>query len=115
MAKQSGTAPAMITTGEGTGQASYEDDRAVAPTAPLKENQDPITKPDFRDHFAKLEVLAVCMFECSLDTFRTADVYADTPREAVAMKREAASIGKAYASLLMTIDRLQETARKEVR
>ncbi|GAA5053579.1 hypothetical protein GCM10023208_15680 [Erythrobacter westpacificensis] len=115
MAKQSGIKPTKITPSEQAAQANCEDDRDVAPTASLKEDQALITKPDFRDHFTKLEVLALCMFECSLDTFRTADVYADTPREAVAMKREAASIGKAYASLLMTIDRLQETARKEVR
>lgn len=64
------------------------------------------------DHLANLEVLARYMFKASCETFATADVDADTPQQAAAIKREAASMGKGYASLLVTTERLREIAAK---
>ena len=69
-------------------------------------------QPSPADHLANLELLARWMFKAASETFATADVDADTPQQAAAIKREAASMGKGYASLLVTTERLREIAAK---
>ena len=72
----------------------------------------PADQPHPADHLANLELLARCMFKAAFETFATADVDAATPQQAAAIKREAASMGKGYASLLVTTERLREITTK---
>ena len=87
--------------------------RRTSPPTRLRRREQAGTRKDrLLSQIAKLDLLADCMFKASLETFATADIDADSPHQAAAMKREAASMGKGCASLVMTSERLREIAEK---
>ena len=92
------------------GHQTEEEAFAFNTAAPAGEG--PSRKDRLLRQIAKLDLLADCMFKASYETFARADIDADSPHQAAAMKREAASMGKSCATLFLNSERLREIAEK---